>query len=606
MNVAKGLRMALVAVLIVLGSSKIDKNVDSLEVKAVEVDKNNVHEVDNINELKQYTGEIGDIVNVLGYYQKGDNGGGKYLITNAAEKGKVSVLLSSGLYAKLIIENDTISVKQLGAKGDGKTDDTTAINKACNLGIGNVFFDYGEYKVNDYLTWTTANTKIDGNGSTIFTDNDYRSGKKNFEWLINIKNNNITIENLKVEARETKPVKYNTQLMVEYADNIKILNCVFNIPKTVSESGYSNIDLYTGWSNVEIQGCILNNLGNSIYGSCLMARDLFQHPSENLVFSDNKCVQASRDEILFLSGRNGTVKNVKISNNKFYVTSNNTKKCDICFSLGTYDAKRTENVEFLDNYIECSSSYALMTFGNSKNIKVENNIIKYKSIKKTADDNDASGIFTSADNAENIRVVSNDIEIVSGEKNTSYLSAAKASFEKNDIKINNKITEALFERNTETVENNNIIVEKSIAAIGNGLKSFINNAIIMNSYNGVMFQYYNIKLSQDVNIRNNQIYYGYNNTNKYMSTIIMANVMCFNGNTINFENNQVFVKDVSSNERLYYVGSKDTTQQTMNFINNQFMGYQKTKDGNSIQESMVETYKYGIDDSVHKLNVNIQ
>jgi len=60
---------------------------------------------------------------------------------------------------------ETLSVKDFGAKGDGTTDDTTAIQAALTAGAGNkVYFPTGTYKVTSTLTISTG-TSIEFNGN---------------------------------------------------------------------------------------------------------------------------------------------------------------------------------------------------------------------------------------------------------------------------------------------------------------------------------------------------------------------------------------------------------------------------------------------------------
>ena len=66
----------------------------------------------------------------LGYYNVNDGGGAYYLITDT-QPNIYYENLQNGLYA-ILLNNGTINVNQLGAKGDGLTNDSSAIQLAIN------------------------------------------------------------------------------------------------------------------------------------------------------------------------------------------------------------------------------------------------------------------------------------------------------------------------------------------------------------------------------------------------------------------------------------------------------------------------------------------
>lgn len=78
----------------------------------------------------------GQHVKTRGYYQINDGGGCEYYITTQSDTD-IQEILSNGLYATLIIENNTINIKQLGAKSqdkeNNKYDIKSYVDKYLNL-----------------------------------------------------------------------------------------------------------------------------------------------------------------------------------------------------------------------------------------------------------------------------------------------------------------------------------------------------------------------------------------------------------------------------------------------------------------------------------------
>lgn len=109
---------------------------------------------------------------VTGYYAPGDGGGGAYYYdaadtTTADNSGSVIVAGDGGRWK--LAQSSYWSAKQFGAKGDGTTSDSTAIQAATNAAAaaGKVlFFPAGTYRLLSFITWS-ANTNWQGEPGSI-------------------------------------------------------------------------------------------------------------------------------------------------------------------------------------------------------------------------------------------------------------------------------------------------------------------------------------------------------------------------------------------------------------------------------------------------------
>ena len=163
---------------------------------------------DNITDMKNATNLVnGSFAQTYGYFSKGDGGNSKYkirIVTNEDNiDEKLIIALSNPLLvAELIIENNTVNVKQMGAYGDGTHDDTlsiqTAINTAKNINLNNEIYlitsTYTSiYEYQALLIDEKNNFKINGNGGTL----KIRSNNNEYYSLLTIMNsNNVIINNI--------------------------------------------------------------------------------------------------------------------------------------------------------------------------------------------------------------------------------------------------------------------------------------------------------------------------------------------------------------------------------------------------------------------------
>lgn len=111
-------------------------------------------------------------VQTLGYHSLNDEGGAFFKITDTASVSEFQIDLGNDLYATLIIEGNTLNVKQFGAYGDNTHDDTNAFKNAITFINGkyiNLYINKGTYKITEplYVDWQNSNfwTSFDGSYS---------------------------------------------------------------------------------------------------------------------------------------------------------------------------------------------------------------------------------------------------------------------------------------------------------------------------------------------------------------------------------------------------------------------------------------------------------
>ena len=191
----------------------------------------------NIESLKnaEYVTE-GTFVETYGYYTKGDGGSAKYKVreiinTDVIDDEKLLALNDENLVAELMLE-DSLTPEQIGAKGDGTTDDSTKILHAMQIAT-----EYqvplqlvGKYKIDDDIEFTTGVLVVRGSKAQVPTLIDERStGGSNliFGESGYISTNgvaNITFENIGFTGVE----KGTGKAIVLKSFKNKILNCSFN------------------------------------------------------------------------------------------------------------------------------------------------------------------------------------------------------------------------------------------------------------------------------------------------------------------------------------------------------------------------------------------
>ena len=388
---------------------------------------------DNVADMKQATNLInGSFAKTLGYYEINDGGEATYKITNTASETEYQEELENGLFATLIIDNDSVNVHQFGAKGDGETDDQNAINTALSLNVTKINFGHNKtYMVRGYednqgegspAIFTTTGLVIPSNKIINLNESTVKcitNNKQNYNIFTLANVSNIILKNgFIIGDRQTHTGtsgEWGYGVALRNADNIKLENLI------ISECWGDGINIdhngnpTTMNTNVYINECICD--GNRRQGMSI-----------------------------------GNGENIYITKSQFINTGNNSKYTnpgagvDIEPSINTSYLNNVifENCDFINNY-----GCGLLIFGSSvSKVKVNNcNILN----NNENGSNSSFGILNSSDIQISNSIFSRNNQLVT----LNIKPATSVSF------YNNKITNGFVPINCSLLTNQQIIFENN-------------------------------------------------------------------------------------------------------------------------------------------------
>lgn len=213
----------------------------------------NIRTFPNVESIKQANNlKTGGLIKTQGFYQLNDGGGADYVIVDDIGEDEVDeasiIALQKGLYAKLIIQ-DYVNIKQCGAKGDGVTDDTEALQKAINIS-SKVVIPKGVFVVSKSLS-LKDNAVIYGIGEDSVIK---KSGDENVYF------------NLFTDMQLTKKYTFSTLTFDGNCNNFKHMYSY-----TTDFGGYKQLETANEWNLftssadiLVIENCKFNNIHGNV------------------------------------------------------------------------------------------------------------------------------------------------------------------------------------------------------------------------------------------------------------------------------------------------------------------------------------------------------
>lgn len=242
--------------------------------------------VNSVSEMKAISNLVsGNIIRTAGYYSANDGGGATYIIrerleTDVEDLGVIH-FINDNLVAEMII-NDSVNVKQFGAKGDGVTDDTTQMQNAidkCNI----LNFDNS--------TYLTTGLKLKSNSIIIFNDTSLKMKPNNLSGYGVLKINNIENINIYGFVKLIGDYLEHTGETGEFGHALSIIGS--------SNVNIENVQCSYGWGD----GCYIGPTD-----------DLLNNPI-NIIINNLVCHHNRRNGLSITSGSKIIINNLITYNN---------------------------------------------------------------------------------------------------------------------------------------------------------------------------------------------------------------------------------------------------------------------------------------------------
>ena len=524
----------------------------------------------SVTDMKNDTSlAAGKIVKTEGYYNK-DLGGGAYYdivsTTSLSVDNATCIQLDNGLYAELHVINDTVSVNQFGAYGDGEHDDANAIQLALNSKYSNIVFESVDYRIKSLLRIKNSNTFLIGNNAKIIYGNDFVWSDNSCAIYIVGSNtrhiSNIGIYGITLYEDTIVSERENVMVQIEYAENLDFYNTNI-IATNVKENNrkVTNIDLKEYWKNINIIGCELINLTDGNVGGNIWIR-AGKEGTGNIKMEKNYISKSCHDETIAIFG-NGEINNVIIQENEFKIDETNvTVKSSPIINIGENMNKLT-NVKFLNNNLDIKAGSLLFWISNSEDVKINNNSINFENISG----NPYMQYFKEEESANNVEIANNDIAIKGEGILRAYIFDSIDNIENN--KINVKIDFCSIFKDCSFIKNNEIIIDNDL----NG-----------NDYSRV-FEYRKDCL-KDINVMNNKI--------KMKRTVdekvVQLRLFSFfntklNDKIVRIENNEISSENMQKDSfYIFFQEMQDNTPQVIYMKNNKFDFFNQRGDYKNLTE----------------------
>lgn len=341
----------------------------------IEEKKDSINAYASVEHMKTANVKVGDYIQTVSYHEGLNKGGGTYKIYEWAPKAVDDgwcIQLNNGTYALLEVKDNTINVTQYGAKGDGITDDSVAINKALANSDMSIFFEDGIYLCKSSLFSWAGESLIGSGNATIRFEDRVNMSKYATGGLLTLNGGQILLQNLKFEYIADNDTAFNNHTVGSdpAAGNQGVLVKIRSCSRAIIDNcefyacGEQHPSVCLMWlkaensdiDNVEIANSYFSCMNSNLVGGNLWIQGIDEvgKTVKNMWIHNNEFVKNGNDEILSIvceSNKENAMENILIENNVFSFVDAGVRN-DVFITLGMAGSNNEfHNIKFQNNTI---------------------------------------------------------------------------------------------------------------------------------------------------------------------------------------------------------------------------------------------------------------